>query len=78
MEDVDLIRGSQNFNPLIFFPPAMFDMIATSLMYVGLALTYSSSFQMLRGTFSLLINSEFICAFFLFLELYHSLTFQVR
>lgn len=39
-----------SFNPLIFFPPAMLDMLATSTMYVGLNLTYASSFQMLRGT----------------------------
>ena len=29
--------------------PALFDMTGTSLMYVGLSLTYASSFQMLRG-----------------------------
>lgn len=38
-----------SFNPFIFFPPAMLDMLATSTMYVGLNLTYASSFQMLRG-----------------------------
>lgn len=37
------------FNPLIFLPPAVCDMIGTSLMYVGLTLTFASSFQMLRG-----------------------------
>ena len=41
--------GNQNFNPLIFLPAAMCDMCATSTMYVGLNLTYASSFQMLRG-----------------------------
>ena len=51
VEDVDLIRGNQNFNPLIFLPPAVCDMIATSLMYVGLELTSVSSFQMLRGEY---------------------------
>ena len=29
--------------------PALCDMIATSIMYVGLTMTYASSFQMLRG-----------------------------
>ena len=43
--------GNQNFNPLIFLPAAMCDMCATSTMYVGLNLTYASSFQMLRGSF---------------------------
>jgi len=37
------------FNPLIFILPAMCDMTATSLMYVGLTMTYASVFQMLRG-----------------------------
>merc|ERR1719510_488700 len=37
------------YNPLIFFPPAMCDMTATSIQYIGLTLTYASSFQMLRG-----------------------------
>ncbi|XP_033642637.1 solute carrier family 35 member F6-like [Asterias rubens] len=41
--------GPQKFNPLILLPPAMCDMCATSLMYIGLAFTYASSFQMLRG-----------------------------
>ena len=43
--------GNQNFNPLIFLPAAMCDMCATSTMYVGLNLTYASSFQMLRGSY---------------------------
>ncbi|XP_059085248.1 solute carrier family 35 member F6-like [Tigriopus californicus] len=37
------------FSPLIFLPPAMCDMTATSIQYIGLTLTYASSFQMLRG-----------------------------
>ncbi|KAI1719955.1 eamA-like transporter family domain-containing protein [Ditylenchus destructor] len=37
------------FNPLIFLPPACCDVIATSLMYVGLNMTTASSYQMLRG-----------------------------
>lgn len=48
-EESQFIRGNQEFNPWIFMPPAMCDMIATSLMYIGLTLTYASSFQMLRG-----------------------------
>ena len=34
---------------MIFFLPAFCDLVATSTMYVGLNLTYASSFQMLRG-----------------------------
>lgn len=41
--------GSRDYNPWIFFPPAICDLVATSTMYVGLNLTYASSFQMLRG-----------------------------
>ncbi|XP_062556433.1 solute carrier family 35 member F6 [Armigeres subalbatus] len=46
----DLVKGNRNFSPFILFVPAMCDMIATSIMYVGLNLTYASSFQMLRGS----------------------------
>ncbi|KAJ1522596.1 hypothetical protein ONE63_001778 [Megalurothrips usitatus] len=42
--------GNTNFNALLLFPPAMCDMISTSTMYIGLNLTYASSFQMLRGS----------------------------
>lgn len=42
--------GEQKFNILIFLPPALLDMIATSLMYTALNLTYPSSYQMLRGS----------------------------
>ncbi|CAH2103123.1 unnamed protein product [Euphydryas editha] len=45
-----LIQGSQNFNPFILMPAAMFDLIGTSIMYIGLTLTYASSFQMFRGS----------------------------
>ncbi|VDN51219.1 unnamed protein product [Dracunculus medinensis] len=36
-------------NPFIFAIPATCDIIATSIMYIGLNLTQASSFQMLRG-----------------------------
>ncbi|XP_057656732.1 solute carrier family 35 member F6 [Diorhabda carinulata] len=50
-EDVnELTKGNRNFNPLILFIPAMCDMTATSIMYIGLNLTYVSSFQMFRGS----------------------------
>jgi len=38
-----------SYNPLVFLPPALCDMTATSVQYIGLSLTYASSFQMLRG-----------------------------
>uniref|UniRef100_A0A182VS07 MMS19 nucleotide excision repair protein n=1 Tax=Anopheles minimus TaxID=112268 RepID=A0A182VS07_9DIPT len=46
----DLVQGNREFSPFILFVPAMCDMLATSLMYVGLNLTYPSSFQLLRGS----------------------------
>ncbi|XP_046977146.1 solute carrier family 35 member F6 [Vanessa cardui] len=48
--DHQLIQGSQDFNPFILMPAAMFDLIGTSIMYIGLNLTYVSSFQMFRGS----------------------------
>ena len=42
--------GPQNFSPFIFLPAALCDMCGTSIMYIGLNLTFASSFQMLRGT----------------------------
>ncbi|KAM9355308.1 solute carrier family 35 member F6-like isoform 3-T3 [Pholidichthys leucotaenia] len=38
-----------SFNPLLFLPPAMCDMLGTSIMYIALNMTSASSFQMLRG-----------------------------
>jgi len=49
IEDSPIVKGNQQFNPLLFFVPAVFDMVATTLMYIGLTMTYASSFQMLRG-----------------------------
>lgn len=55
--------GNTNFSALILLPPAMCDMIATSTMYIGLNLTYASSFQMLRGSvivFVALLSTAFL------------------
>lgn len=49
IEDSPIVKGNQQFNPFLFFVPAMFDMVATTLMYIGLTMTFASSFQMLRG-----------------------------
>lgn len=45
----NLLKGNRNFNIWIFCLPAVCDIIATSVMNIGLTLTYASSFQMLRG-----------------------------
>ena len=42
--------GKPGFKPWILILPAMCDLTATSLMYVGLGLTDASIFQMLRGS----------------------------
>ncbi|KAF7284044.1 transport and golgi organization 9 [Rhynchophorus ferrugineus] len=63
-EDVsELTKGNRNFNPFILFIPAMCDMTATSIMYIGLNLTFASSFQMFRGSvivFVGLLSSAFL------------------
>lgn len=48
-ETNSLTKGSRSFNSVVMLIPACCDMVATSIMYVGLNLTYASSFQMLRG-----------------------------
>lgn len=52
-DERSLVKGNRNFKIFIFFIPAMCDMVATSIMYIGLTLTYASSFQMLRGKFKI-------------------------
>ncbi|XP_071537209.1 solute carrier family 35 member F6-like [Panulirus ornatus] len=42
-------KETKRFPPMIFYLPALCDMTATSMMYLGLTMTYASSFQMLRG-----------------------------
>lgn len=49
-DQATLTKGNRQFSPFYLCPPAMLDMIATSTMYIGLNLTYASSFQMLRGS----------------------------
>lgn len=45
-----LTKGNRQFNPFILMIPAMCDMVGTSVMYIGLNMTYASSFQMFRGS----------------------------
>lgn len=65
------IKGNRKFNPFIFMIPALCDMTATSVMYIGLNMTSSSSFQMLRG--ALIIFTGLFSIIFLKrrLRLYH-------
>ena len=48
-ERPSFVTGNRDFNPFIFITPAVCDLVATTTMYIGLNLTYASSFQMLRG-----------------------------
>jgi drug/metabolite transporter (DMT)-like permease len=41
--------GPQTFSPFWWAIPALCDSVGTTTMYIGLTLTYASSFQMLRG-----------------------------
>ncbi|XP_078256315.1 solute carrier family 35 member F6 isoform X2 [Rhinoraja longicauda] len=43
------MASARSFTSFIFLPPALCDMLATSIMYIALTLTNASSFQMLRG-----------------------------
>ena len=43
------VAPNKKFSPFIFLLPALCDMTGTSVMYMGLTMTYASSFQMLRG-----------------------------
>lgn len=45
-----VIEKAKPFNKFLLALPACCDMTGTSLMYVGLTLTYASMFQMLRGS----------------------------
>ncbi|XP_076662224.1 transport and golgi organization 9 [Halictus rubicundus] len=58
-----LSKGTRVFNPFILLIPALCDTCATSIMYIGLNMTYASSFQMLRGSviiFTALLSMGFL------------------
>ncbi|KAL5014313.1 hypothetical protein ScPMuIL_008583 [Solemya velum] len=57
-QGIEVDAGGQEFNRFIFLPAAMFDMLATSLMYVGLTMTIASSFQMLRGVADVIFHTR--------------------
>lgn len=44
------VEPAPPFNPLVFLPCALCDTCGTSLMMLGLLLTYASAYQMLRGS----------------------------
>ena len=63
--------GKQKFSPLIFAIPALCDVIGTSTMYVGLSLTFASSFQMLRGAVIIFTALLSVAFFGSKLQMYH-------
>ena len=48
-EDGDKKEDPGKPNMFLFLPPALCDVTATSMMYIGLTMTPASQFQMLRG-----------------------------
>ena len=63
--------GAQKFSCFVFVIPAFCDVLATSTMFVGLNLTYASSYQMLRGA-AIIFTALLSVAFFgSKLQLYH-------
>lgn len=45
-----LTKGNRKFNPFVLIPPAMMDLLATSLAFVGHSFTTVANFEMLRGS----------------------------
>ena len=45
----DEVLDAQAFSPWLFCPPAILDLISTCVSYLGLTLTFTSSYQILRG-----------------------------
>ena len=54
--DTEDTKDKPKPNPFLFLFPALCDVVATSMMYVGLTYTSASQFQV-RGERSLVLNS---------------------
>ncbi|XP_065888111.1 solute carrier family 35 member F6-like isoform X2 [Dysidea avara] len=65
VKKTDLVTrfGKQDFSIFVFLFPAICDMLATSTLYIGLQLTYTSSYQVLQG--ARLIFTAFLSVAFL-------------
>ncbi|XP_047525004.1 solute carrier family 35 member F6 [Pieris napi] len=55
-EENVLTKGNRNFNPIILFPAAVFDLLSTAIMYIGLTFTYPRSLLMFRGSAVLFVG----------------------
>ena len=49
-KNIHLTDGDQDFNPIILWIPALFDMISTCLSYFALNYINAGTYQMLRGS----------------------------
>ena len=63
--------GAQKFSCFVFMIPAICDVLGTSTLYVGLNLTYASSFQMLRGAIIIFTALMSVAFFGSKLKVYH-------
>jgi len=52
----DDLEGGAKPNIFLFLPPALCDVTATSMMYIGLTMTSASQFQMLRGSIMIFVG----------------------
>jgi len=50
LQDEETKKKNLDFTPSILYPAALFDLIGTSMNYVGMILSTPASFQMLRGS----------------------------
>lgn len=55
-EDGDKKEDPGKPNMFLFLPPALCDVTATSMMYIGLTMTPASQFQMLRGSIMIFVG----------------------
>ncbi|KAJ8947361.1 hypothetical protein NQ318_002887 [Aromia moschata] len=61
-EDVrELTRGNRNFNPLYLLVPALCDIMGSSLMYIGLNITYATIVPRLRAAVIIFVCLFSIC-----------------
>ena len=46
-----LSENQSNYNPLVFFPSALLDLMANSILYLALTVSHAPCFQMLIGMY---------------------------
>lgn len=63
LEENVMTKGARRFNPLFLWPPAVLNMISSSLILFGLILTSPSSFQMISCSVIIFVVLLSICIF---------------